>query len=74
MVTCNNLISKYNLNKENIKKWLIANHPDKTDHPNKDKNVTKDEYNTIIECYKENKINKTFKNEMFKFFSVIFLI
>jgi len=66
MVTCNNLISKYNLNKENIKKWLIANHPDKKDHPNKDKNVTKDEYNTIIECYKENKINKTLKNEIKK--------
>lgn len=66
MVTCNNLISKYNLNKENIKKWLIANHPDKTDHPEKNHSVTKDEYNTIIECYKENKINKTLKNEIKK--------
>ena len=66
MVTCNNLISKYNLNKENIKKWLLANHPDKTDHPDKNHSVTKEEYNTVIECYRENKINKTFKNEIKK--------
>lgn len=66
MVTCNNLISKYNLNKENIKKWLLANHPDKTDHPDKNHSVTNDEYNTVIECYKENKINKTVKNEIKK--------
>jgi len=66
MVTCNNLISKYNLNKENIKKWLIANHPDKKDHPEKNHSVTKDEYNNVIECYKENKINKTLKNEIKK--------
>ena len=66
MVTCNNLINKYNLNKENIKKWLIANHPDKKDHPKKNHSVTKDEYNNVIECYKENKINKTLKNEIKK--------
>jgi hypothetical protein len=66
MVTCNSLISKYNLNKENIKKWLLANHPDKKDHPDKNHSVTIDEYNTIIECYRENKINKTFKNEIKK--------
>ena len=66
MVTCNTLISKYNLNKDNIKKWLIANHPDKKDHPDKNDSVTKDEYNTIIECYKEDKINKTLKNEIKK--------
>lgn len=66
MVTCNSLISKYNLNKDNIKKWLLANHPDKTDHPDKNHSVTNDEYNTIIECYRENKINKTFKKEIKK--------
>ena len=66
MVTCNSLISKYNLNKENIKKWLLANHPDKQDHPDKNPNVTKDEYNSVVECYRENKINKTFKNEIKK--------
>ena len=66
MVTCNSLISKYNLNKDNIKKWLLANHPDKTDHPDKNNSVTNDEYNTVIECYRENKINKTFKKEIKK--------
>ena len=66
MATCNNLISKYNLNKKNIRKWLIANHPDKIEHPNKDINVTVDEYNTVITCYKQDNINKILKNEIKK--------
>jgi len=66
MVSCNQLIKKYNLDSNNIKKWLSANHPDKTDHPNKDNNVTGDEFNKILECYKDEKFNKTFKKEIKK--------
>ena len=66
---------KFNLNnKENAKKWILVNHPDKKDHPDHDPNITREiysEYMPIIkECIKdeifcastEKKIKVTKKN------------
>ena len=41
----------------------MVNHPDKKDHPEHDKNVTKDEFNTIVECYKDKNFCNTQSNK-----------
>ena len=60
MSNCKDLMCKYNLNtKEEVKQWIIANHPDKKDHPNKDPSVTEDIYKNELpilrECMKDEK-------------------
>ena len=46
MVSCNQVMCKYNLNtKTDIKKWLLKNHPDKGGK------IPVDEFNKVIECY-----------------------
>ena len=64
MNKCINLAKKYNIDiKDNkkLKRWILVNHPDKTDHPQHDNNVTTDDYNKIVECYKEDFFKKAQK-------------
>ena len=60
MSNCKEIMCKYNLNsKEEVKQWILANHPDKKDHPNKDPNVTEDIYKDdmplLRDCMKDEK-------------------
>ena len=46
MTTCNQVMCKYGLNTANdVKKWLLKNHPDKGGK------IKPDEFNKVIECY-----------------------
>ena len=63
MTNCKKIMCKYNLNDNNVKRWIMVNHPDKKDHPEHDKNVTKDEFNTIVECYKDKNFCNTQSNK-----------
>ena len=53
MKDCINIMCKYNLNKDNVKKWIMINHPDKKDHPLHDNTISPTDYNKVVECYKE---------------------
>ena len=60
MSECKNIMCKYNLNtKEDVKKWLLVNHPDKKDHPDKNPDVTEDIYKKELpilrDCMKDEK-------------------
>ena len=60
MTNCKEIMCKYNLNsKEEVKQWILANHPDKQDHPNKDPNVTEEIYKNdmpiLRDCMKDEK-------------------
>ena len=63
-LTCEKVMCKYNLNKDNIKRWLLFHHPDKQDHPERNPDVTEDEYNKVIECYKDELFCKSGKKEI----------
>ena len=52
MSACKNIMCKYNLTKDNVKRFLKVNHPDKKAHPEHDNSVTEDEFKKIVECYK----------------------
>ena len=58
---CHSIMLKYNLERDNIKRWIMVNHPDKKDHPEHDSRVSLTEYTTIVKCYRENIFSKTKK-------------
>jgi len=59
---CKSIISKYNLTHDNIKRWIMVNHPDKKDHPEHDSRISLTEYTTVLECYRDNQLGKTKKS------------
>ena len=48
------VMCKFNLNnKEDAKKWILVNHPDKKDHPDHDPNITREIYSEYMPIIKE---------------------
>lgn len=64
MVQCNDVMCKYGLTESTVKRWIMVNHPDKTDHPEHNPDVTEDEYNKVVECYKDKLFCGTDKKEI----------
>ena len=58
---CKSIMLKYNLNRDNIKRWIMVNHPDKRDHPEHDTRVSLTEYTTMLKCYRDKVFGKTKK-------------
>ena len=51
---CKTLLIKYQLfTREDAKEWIIANHPDKKDHPKKDANLDPEDYKKDMPLIKE---------------------
>jgi len=60
MSKCQEVMCKFNLyNKEDVKKWILINHPDKSDHPDHDPNITPEIYQENLQilrdCLKDEK-------------------
>ena len=71
------IMCKYNLyNKEDTKRWILVNHPDKKDHPQHNPNISLDEYKKVVKCYKDNiycsgpqkkiRVTKNNRNKIFR--------
>ena len=58
MVTCNQIMCKYDLNtREDTRKFILKNHPDKGGE------IDTDDFNKIIECYNGKSFCKTADNK-----------
>ncbi len=45
---------KFNLyNKEDVKKWILINHPDKSNHPDHDPNITPEIYQENLQILRD---------------------
>jgi len=58
MAQCQKIMCKYDLHASNIKRWLLANHPDKSEHRERNANVTLSEFRDVIDCH----TNKSYCN------------
>jgi superfamily II DNA or RNA helicase len=61
MSKCQEIMCKFNLyNKDDVKKWILINHPDKSDHPDHDPNITPEIYQENFQILRD-----CLKNEQF---------
>ena len=63
MAQCQKIMCKYDLHDSNIKRWLLANHPDKSGHPERNANVTLSEFRDVIACYTDKSYCNTSKKK-----------
>ena len=63
MAQCQKIMCKYDLHDSNIKRWLVANHPDKSGHPERIANLTLSEFRDVLACYKDKSYCKTSKKK-----------